>query len=224
MGGRVLISDMVKKVVVIKASETRLDSHSEYALDRLVEVLRKSSQPDGMVLQVRAYHLADHLTEIPNPQTADAPLPPGLEAVVHDFFDNDLLLIGVPNKNFAPSVLLQTFFQKMRPRLMSLDKQGNIVSRNWTGNKVGIVLTGRSSYLKYLLLNQFVFFVQFDLLFDFWGKEFNHNLLRILFGPQNRVVKTYIPDCRGSTFKDRAAEITARMEKFAVKVQKLLHY
>ena len=206
-----------RKVVVLKASETRVDSHSEFALDHLLAFLEHSAQRRGISLDLRLHHLADYLTEIPTPKQL-ASVSPELEPLVIDFFHNDLLVIGVPIKNFAPSILLQVFFHRMRLRLLTLDKQGELKSRNWNHHKVAIVLTGHSSRLKYWLLNQFVFYVHFNMLFDFWGRHFTNNPLRLLFRSQHKVAKAYIGDCRCSTFEARKPEIIQQMQRFSQKI------
>ena len=209
-----------KKIVIIKSSETREDSHTGYALDMLVDILRKKTGTH-LNLSVREHHLADFLTEIPNPETINT-LSSELKTVVDDFFANDLLLIGTPNKNFTPSILLQSFFQKMRHKLLTIDHEGNVLSRNFYNHKVVVIVSGRSSKLKWYFLNQFVFFVHFDLLFDFWGGKHNENVFRILFKPQNQIKKFFIPNAQKATFNQRKGEIITSMEKFSDQLIPLL--
>jgi len=211
---------IAKKIVIIKSSETRQESHSEYALDCLKEILQKKVG-EYVKLSIKEYHLAEFLTEIPTMETLST-LSPDLRKVVEDFFDNDLLLIGTPNKNFAPSILLQVFFQKMRHKLISLNDEGVVLSRNFYNHNVGIVISGRSNKWKWLFLNQFIFFAHFDLLFDFWGKDYNDNLFRILFKPQNRIRKFFIPDAQKATFNRRKGEIQKSMDKFSDELIPLL--
>jgi len=213
-------SPITKKIVIIKSSETRQESHSEYALDSLKDILQKRVG-EYVKLSIKEYHLAEFLTEIPTPETLNT-LSPDLRNVVEDFFDNDLLLIGTPNKNFAPSILLQVFFQKMRYELISLDGEGKVLSRNFYNHNIGIVITGRSSQWKWWFLNRFIFFAHFDLLFDFWGKDYNDNIFRLLFKPQNRIRKFFIPDAQKATFNQRKGEFLKSMNKFSDELIPLL--
>jgi len=57
-------SPIKKKIVIIKSSETRQDSHSEYALDSLKDILQKGVG-EYVKLSIKEYHLANFLTEIP---------------------------------------------------------------------------------------------------------------------------------------------------------------
>lgn len=209
-----------KKIVIIKSSETKFDSHTGYALDVLIDILRKKTAT-YVDLSVKEYHLADFLTEIPTTETINT-LSSELNKVVDDFFTNDLLLIGTPNKNFVPSILLQSFFQKIRHRLLTIDDEGNVLSRNFYNHNVAVIISGRSSKLKWCFLNQFVFFVHFNLLFDFWGKNHNDNIFRILFKPQNRINKFFIPNAQKATFNQRKIEIANSMEKFSDQLLPLL--
>lgn len=199
----------MRKIVVIKSSETRHDSYTGFALDELTRQLRERyPQAD-----VREHHLGDVIREVPTAETLYT-IPPELEPVVADFFDNDLLLIGTTIKNFAPSILLQIFFQKMRHRLLTF-KDDKIVSRNFAGKNVMFVVSGVSSMWKWRLMNQFVFFVQFNMLFDFWGPKYNDNIFRLIFTPQNNIRKLFIPNARKGLLEQRKGEIAAQLRAFA---------
>ena len=121
----IIFQKKCKKIVIIKSSETRQESHTGYALDILADILQKKTDT-YLNLSVKKYHLADFLKEIPNTETINT-LSPELKTIVDDFFTNDLLIIGTPNKNFAPSILLQSFFQKARHKLLTIDNKGNIL-------------------------------------------------------------------------------------------------
>jgi hypothetical protein len=88
------------------------------------------------------------------------------------FFHNDLLLIGAQNHNFSPSLPLQAFFHAIRPMLLEFDPQGSLTRRNLDDLRVAIVLTGRSSQYKWFLLNRIIFFIHFNMLFDFWRRGY----------------------------------------------------
>ncbi|MFA6281938.1 MAG: hypothetical protein WCY05_05510, partial [Candidatus Omnitrophota bacterium] len=206
------------KVAVIKASETKINSHSGYALDCLVKALQEKLLGQARLI-IHEYCLADLIHQIPTPATLQDLS--GLKDAVQKFFNSDLILVGTPIKNFTPSILLQAFFQKMRHLLIKLDQNGSVLSRNWNGHNVAVVLTGRSGIWKYNLLNRFIFFAHFNLLFDYWGARHNNNILRVLFSPQNRVVKRFIPSCQAATFEQRKEEINNSMAKFADKFSKL---
>jgi hypothetical protein len=185
-------------------------------MDELARLM-KEQHPHAIV---REHHLGDVIKDVPDAETLYT-ISPELETVVHDFFHNDLLLIGTPIKNFAPSVLLQIFFQKMRHRLLTFENDV-ITSRNFTDKNVMFVISGVSSVWKWRLMNQFVFFIQFNMLFDFWGKAYNDNIFRLLFKPQHKIHKVFIPNARKGLLAQRKAEITARMVTFAKKAGYLL--
>lgn len=214
------LPDKILKIVVIKSSATAENSHSSFALDCLVTSLRDEARTRGFSLDFREYQLATIARHLVLPAQSVAS-PPELEALISDFFHNDLLLIGVQNHNFAPSLLLQAFFQFIRPRLLSFDADERLVGRNLEPQRIGIVLTGRSSRIKYILLNRFVFFVHFNLLFDFWGQAYSPNPLMLLLRPQHRIATSYLEDCLRTTFAARKEDISQRMQVFA---KRLIHF
>lgn len=188
-----------KKIVLLKSSETRENSHSGFALDVIAEALRRGAS-GGTQLIIKEHNLADG---------SDA------EALAGDFFENDLLVIGTPIRNFSPSLLLQSFFHKLRPKLLTFDANEKLVSRNFAGRNVMVVITGVSGIWKWRLLNQFIFFAHFDLLFDFWGPKHDNNILRVLFHPQNRIRKLFIPNARKRDFEKRKGYIARKAAAFA---------
>lgn len=213
-------SDRIRKVIVIKSSATTENSHGSFALDCLAISLRDEASTQGFSLDFREYQLATMARHLFLPAPSAVPSPE-LEALIADFFDNDLLLIGVQNHNFAPSLLLQAFFHYIRPRLLCFDADERIVSRNLEPQRIGIVLTGRSGWLKYILFNRLVFFVHFNLLFDFWGKSYSPNPLMPLLRPQHRIATSYLEDCLRTTLADRKDDIAQRMQVFA---KRLVHF
>lgn len=213
-------SDGNRKIVVIKSSATSENSHSSYALDCLVTSLGDEARARGFSLDFREYQLVSIARHLVLPAQSVVS-PPELEALISDFFHNDLLLIGVQNHNFAPSLLLQAFFQFIRPQLLSFDADESLVSRNLEPQRIGIVLTGRSSRIKYILLNRLIFFVHFNLLFDFWGQAYSSNPLMLLLRPQHRIAMSYLEDCLRTTFAFRKKDIAQRMQIFA---KRLIHF
>jgi NAD(P)H-dependent FMN reductase len=201
-----------RKVVILKASETRQDSHSALALDEIRRTIESQGAAD-----FHEYMLADFVTTLPSHVATVSEIPPALAAVADDMMDCDLLVIGTPIRNFAPSVLLQSFFQQVRRKLLTFDAQDRVVSRNFRTRQVLVVVTGISGPWKWKLFNRFVFFAHFDLLFDFWGPAYDNNILRVLLRPRCRVRKLFIPNARRSTFSDRKAEIAESACRFARK-------
>lgn len=201
-----------RKVVILKASETRQDSHSALALDEIRRTIESQRAAD-----FREYVLADHVTTLPAHVATEAEIPAHLAAIADDMMDCDLLVIGTPIRNFAPSVLLQSFFQQVRRKLLTFDAQDRVISRNFRTREVLVVVTGISGPWKWRLFNRFVFFAHFDLLFDFWGPAYDNNLLRVWLRPRCRVRKLFIPNARRSTFSSRKAEIVERARRFARK-------
>lgn len=200
----------MKKIVIIRSSETRNDSYTGFALDVLAKMVKAEH---GEHVVIKEHHLGDVIKAVPTAETLYT-ISPELGEVVDDFFNNDLLLIGTPIKNFAPSVLLQIFFQKMRHKLLTFEND-KVVSRNFSGKNVMFVISGVSSIWKWRLMNRFVFFIQFDMLFDFWGPAYNDNIFRLVFRPQNHIRKMFIPNARKGNLEKRKEEITARVKAFA---------
>jgi hypothetical protein len=198
-------------ITIISSSSTSSNSHSTFANTILMQNIA-ARMDDPVTFKI--YNLPSIIQKIPTTNSTINEYP-GLDLLAKDFMESEGIILGAQNKNFSPSLHLQAFFHLMRPFLVTLEPNGKVLSRNFSNRTIGILLSGRSSKVKWYLLNQFIFFTQFNMLFDYWGPEHNDNAFRLLFNPQNSIQKLFIPDAQKTTFKPRRSALALEIEKFA---------